>query len=144
MSGSIIYHALNSSVKTVRITITSWCARWRLKSPASRLFTQELFRRTSKKTSKLLFTGLCEGNSPVTSEFPAQMASNAENYSIWWRHHDAIITKYRDDCPRSERPRTSNARPFMGSLRPEKASDILLMECSNAFHSTKILYFDKV
>ena len=31
---------------------------------------------------------LCEGNSPVTGEFPAQMASNAENISIWWRHHE--------------------------------------------------------
>ena len=29
---------------------------------------------------------LC-GNSPGTGEFPAQMASNAENVSIWWRHH---------------------------------------------------------
>ena len=28
------------------------------------------------------------GNSPVTGEFPAQMASNAENISILWRHHD--------------------------------------------------------
>ena len=28
------------------------------------------------------------GNSPVTGEFPAQMASNAENFSLWWRHHD--------------------------------------------------------
>ena len=27
------------------------------------------------------------GNSPVTGEFPAQMASNAENISISWRHH---------------------------------------------------------
>ena len=27
------------------------------------------------------------GNSPVTGEFPAQMASNAENGSIWWCHH---------------------------------------------------------
>ena len=25
--------------------------------------------------------------SPGTGEFPAQMASNAENVSIWWRHH---------------------------------------------------------
>ena len=25
--------------------------------------------------------------SPATGEFPAQMASNAENVSIWWRHH---------------------------------------------------------
>ena len=32
----------------------------------------------------------CEGNSPVTSEFPAQMASNAENVSIWWRHHGPL------------------------------------------------------
>ena len=31
-----------------------------------------LFRRRSKKTSKLRVTGLCEGNSPVTGEFPAQ------------------------------------------------------------------------
>ena len=46
-----------------------------------------LFRRTSKKTSKLRVTGLCAGNSPVTGEFPAQMASYAENVSIWWRHH---------------------------------------------------------
>ena len=30
--------------------------------------------------------GLCEGNSTVTGEFPAQRASNAENVSIWWRH----------------------------------------------------------
>ena len=29
-----------------------------------------LFRRRSKKTSKLRVTGLCEGNSPVTGEFP--------------------------------------------------------------------------
>ena len=36
-------------------------------------------------------TGLCEGNSPVTGEFPAQRASNAENISIWWRHHDKIL-----------------------------------------------------
>ena len=46
-----------------------------------------LFRRRSKKTSKLRATGLCVGNSPGTGEFPAQMASNAENVSIWWRHH---------------------------------------------------------
>ena len=46
-----------------------------------------LFRHRSKKTSKLRYTGLYEGNSPVTSEFPAQRASNADNISIWWRHH---------------------------------------------------------
>ena len=44
--------------------------------------------RKSKKTSKLRVTGLCAGNSPVTGEFPAQRASNVQNVSIWWRHHD--------------------------------------------------------
>ena len=47
-----------------------------------------LFGRRSKETSKLRVTGLCVGNSPGTGEFPAQRASNAENVSIWWRHHD--------------------------------------------------------
>ena len=28
------------------------------------------------------------GNSPGTGWFTAQVASNAENVSIWWRHHD--------------------------------------------------------
>ena len=46
-----------------------------------------LFSRRSKKTSKCRVTGLCAWNSPVTGEFPAQMASNARNVSIWWRHH---------------------------------------------------------
>ena len=45
-----------------------------------------LFRRRSKKTSKLRITGLWAGNSPGTGEFPTQMASYAENVSIWWRH----------------------------------------------------------
>ena len=46
-----------------------------------------LSRRRSKKASKLRVTGLCAGNWPVTGEIPAQMACNAENASIWWRHH---------------------------------------------------------
>ena len=50
-----------------------------------------LFGRRSKKTSKLRVTGLCVGNSPGTGEFPAQMASNAENVSIWWRHHVTYV-----------------------------------------------------
>ena len=48
-----------------------------------------LFRRISKKTLKLCPTGLCAGTSPVTGEFPAQMASNAENVYIQWRHHES-------------------------------------------------------
>ena len=52
---------------------------------------KRLFRRRSKKTSKLHVTGLCEGNSPVTSEFCAQKSSYVENVTIWWRHH--VFTK---------------------------------------------------
>ena len=51
-----------------------------------------LFRRRSKNTSKLRVTGICEGNSPVTGEFPAQRASDAENVSIWWRHYVSFAT----------------------------------------------------
>ena len=32
-------------------------------------------------------TVLCEGNPPVTGEFPSQWDSNADNASIRWRHH---------------------------------------------------------
>ena len=53
-----------------------------------------LLRRRSKKTSKLRVTGLCAGNLPGTGEFPAQMASNAENVSIWWRHHEMHVDRW--------------------------------------------------
>ena len=49
-----------------------------------------------KKSSKLSVTGLCEGNSPVTGEFPAQRDSNAENASIRWRYHELWLSLYSD------------------------------------------------
>ena len=60
-----------------------------------------LFKHRSKKTSKLHVTGLCLGNSPRTGEFPAQMASNAENVSNWWRHREyetILITTRKEEC----------------------------------------------
>ena len=63
-----------------------------------------LFRCWSKQTSTLRVTGLREGNSPVTGEFPAQRASNAENVSIWWRHHVLALTGYRVSNPRKWSP----------------------------------------
>ena len=41
-----------------------------------------LFKRRSKKISKHRVTCLCGGNSPVTGEFTAQKASNAEIFSF--------------------------------------------------------------
>ena len=66
--------------------MTSRWAWWRLRSPASRLFTQLDIQAQIKENTKLRVTGRCAVNSPVTGEFPAQRASNAENVSIWWRH----------------------------------------------------------
>ena len=53
-----------------------------------------VYSGADKKTSKLLVTVLCAMNSPGTGEFSAQSTSNADNVSIWWRHHD-IVSGYR-------------------------------------------------
>ena len=64
-----------------------------------------LFGGRSKKISKLRVTGLCVGNSPVIGEFPAQRASNAEDVSIWWRHHhECVHLFYRDLWTKIWRP----------------------------------------
>ena len=55
------------------------------------------FRRRSKRTTKLRVTSLCAENSPGTGEFPAQMASNAENVSIRWRHHGKCPPAWRGE-----------------------------------------------
>ena len=80
-----------------------------------------LFRRRSKKISKLRVTGLCAGNSPMTDELSAQRASSAEKVSIRWRHH-AKIKHYwsyvRKPPIISGLPlqRTSNSRSVLMSL----------------------------
>ena len=92
--GPVLYTLRNAQVHWAlsihynAITMPSQWARWRLKSPASGLFTQPLIQTQMKENIKLGVTDLCAGNSPVTGEFPAQMASNAGNVSVWWRHHD--------------------------------------------------------
>ena len=66
-----------------------------------------LFRHWSKKTSKLRVTGLCEGNSPVTGEFPAQRASSAEIFpfddvirqTYAWLSSIIYSRSYRDEIP---------------------------------------------
>ena len=50
-----------------------------------------VYSGADQRNIKLRATGLCAGNSPVTGEFPTQMASNAENASIWSRHHVNIV-----------------------------------------------------
>ena len=83
------------------MSITSVTLQWRhiehdsvWKHQPHHCLLSRLFRHRSKQTSKLSVTGLCEGNSPVTGEFPAQRASNAEKVSICWRHHDKPTTMF--------------------------------------------------
>ena len=76
--------------------------RRRLKSPASRLFTQPFIQAQIKENiTDPRHWPLCAGNSPVTGEFPAQRASNTENVLIWWRHHErhCKYKKYGVDLP---------------------------------------------
>ena len=83
-----------------------------------------LFRRKSKKTSKLRLTGLCEGNSPVAGELPAQRASNAENVSIWWWLIMEIMWRLRIDDAQSSSDFTQrtlqihNHRHIIGEFIP--------------------------
>ena len=96
----IVYPNVDMSI----LCLITWCDWWKLYIVTLRwrhndhagvsnhqphgCLLNRLFRRKSKKTSKLRVTGLCAGNSSGTGEFPAQMASYAENVSIWWRHHE--------------------------------------------------------
>ena len=69
--------------------------RWRLKSPASRLFTESFIQAQIKENTKApRHWPLC-GEFTETGEFPAQRSSNAENVSIWWRHHELIDLSHK-------------------------------------------------
>ena len=59
--------------------------RWRIKSPASWLFTQPFIQTQIKVNIQ------APRHWPLCAD-PTQMASNVENVSIWWRHH---AVKYR-------------------------------------------------
>ena len=90
-NGTILAMLLKSQISLVHIFLSyQWCHNEQDSVSNHQLpdfLLYHLSRLRSKKASKLRFTGLCAGNSPVTGEFPTQRASNAENVSIWWRHH---------------------------------------------------------
>ena len=89
-----------------------------------------LFRRRSKKTSKLCVTGLCVGNSLGTGEFPAQMASNAENVSIWWRQHE-ICPPPPTPPPHTPPPLFFITGPFRGESTHEEFRCVHLFQYQN-------------
>ena len=53
----------------------------------------------SGETSKLHITGPLCRESPVTGEFPARRASNAESVSIWWRNHGYVVLHVNRGVP---------------------------------------------
>ena len=69
------------------ITVTSQWARWRLKL---RLLIQPFVQTQIKENVKAPHHWPLWGKVTGTGEFPAQRASNAENVSIWWRHHEDV------------------------------------------------------
>ena len=93
---------------------------------------KRLFRRRSKKTSKLHFLGRCEGISLVTGEFPSQRASNAENVSIWRRYHEQPYQCLLNRLSRRRSKKTSRLRvtglwednsPVTGEFPEQRASN---------------------
>ena len=52
------------------------------------VFSTVYWAADQRKHQSSVSLAYVRGNSAGTGEFPAQMASNAENVSIWWRHHD--------------------------------------------------------
>ena len=87
-----IYHLYQSYMSVCVIYIFVCSLQWRnnecncvLNFQPHDCLLNRLLRWRSKMTSKLRVTGLCKGNSSVTSKFPALRASNAENVSVWWR-----------------------------------------------------------
>ena len=74
------------------IILMSYWARWRLKSPASRLFTQPSIQAQIKENIKAPRHWLLCGEFTGDRWIPPQRASNAENVSIWWRLRDTFKT----------------------------------------------------
>ena len=63
-------------------------------SPASRLSIQPLIQAQIRENVKGPRHWSLWGE--FTGEFPAQVASNAENVFIWWRHHDISHFRIRE------------------------------------------------
>ena len=121
-------------VADLRWGCTGWPLQWRhngrdgvSKHQPHDCLLNRLFRHRLKKT-KLRVTGICAGNSPVT----AKRASNAETFSIWWRHH---ASSYRLHAEMEYIPG--------GMLTPEQVFRVWKHECILQYFvlSTVLLHF---
>ena len=78
-----------------------------------------LFRRRSKKTSKLSVTGLCEGNPPVTDGFPSQRASNAAMFPF-----DDVIMNYGISHPKASGEARWKSYRKLSNIRRTKSQNL--------------------
>ena len=92
--GDVIMGAIASQITSLMIVYST--------------FYSDADQRKHQSSASLAF---CAWNSPGTGEFPAHMASYAENVSIWWRHHG--------QSPCAKGPWTSLARPLKGNAHLE-------------------------
>ena len=74
--GDVIMGAISSQITSLTIVYSTF-------------YSDADKKKNIKAPRHLLLCGEFTG----TGQFPAQMASNAENVSIWWRHH-AMMAQY--------------------------------------------------
>ena len=72
-----------------------------------------------KETSKSASLALCEGNSPVTAEFPAQRASDAEKFPF-----DDVIVSWRGQHSNADVSWTQSLANWMPPLKPAELARI--------------------
>ena len=117
------------------VTMMSLWARWRLTSPASRVFTQPSVQAQIKEITKAPRHWPLWGNSPVTGEFPSKRASNAEKVSIWWRQHEfswhAATGVYLNQCVAAWFP----GPPYI------KGNQVPIIRCHKSYYD-KCNWFD--
>ena len=112
-------------------------------------------QRKYKKILKFRVTGLCARKSPCGRWIPVQRISNAENVSIWWRHHasprarDGIRTITRTTrmpafwdtprCPMITHTRDSHQIPSQSKYRLKRKDKNKSRE--EIFYQMKVFFF---
>ena len=81
--------------------MTPQCARWRLKSLASRLFAQTFVQAHIKENIKAQHHWPLWRESIGDRWIPSQRASNAENVFIWLRHYGTYVMLWKLNWPGS-------------------------------------------
>ena len=87
-TGTVVWCPSTSRVTFCRV-VSHYCdvKMGTMASQLSSVTTVSSIVHSGADQRKLRVNGLCVGNSTGTGEFPAQMAKNAKNISIWLRHH---------------------------------------------------------